>query len=123
MALRVIDKITEEQDKEDPPHDWRLLATPLAEALKIDAKEDLSTLYVRQSSNNFSKLDIVQTSSQNIKTLPSDIIDVRATLTTHRSQPVVLVGEAGVGKTSWLRYFSEIVINKAIPSPISMSEF
>ena len=112
MALRVIDKITEEQDKEDPPHDWRLLATPLAEALKIDAKEDLSTLYVRQSSNNFSKLDIVQTSSQNIKTLPSDIIDVRATLTTHRSQPVVLVGEAGVGKTSWLRYFSEIVINK-----------
>lgn len=112
MARRIIDKYTEDDDKEEPLYDWKIFATPFAEAIKIDAKEDLSTLYVRHSVDMASKNEVSTEKFRDIKTLPNDIIDVRSALTLHRSQPVVLVGEAGVGKTSWLKYFSEIVLIK-----------
>lgn len=107
---RVIDRVDETIDREESAEDWSLLATPLAEVLKVEATDDLSALYIRQSDGN--KFPVVSTNKDvdRIRTLPADFIDVRAKLTTHRSKPVVLVGEAGVGKTSWLSYFHEEIL-------------
>jgi hypothetical protein len=107
---RVIDEVDEAIDREDPEEDWSLLATPFAEVLKVEATADLAALYIRQPAReNYpvlsSKIDV-----ERIRILPADVIDVRAKLTSHRNKPVVLVGEAGVGKTSWFKYFYEVVL-------------
>ena len=107
---RVIDIVEETEDRREPVEDWSLLVTPLAEILKIEATDDIDALYIRQSTNNKASIISTNESADKIMPLRTEDADVKSKLTIHRSEPVVFVGEAGVGKTSWLKYFNEVIL-------------
>lgn len=109
MSLKIIDLISEAEDREDVNNDWSLLVTPLAEAVKIDVEENPARLYILPESEG-EYIITKEGDTKEVSYIPSDIYETKLQLGVHRNKPILLVGEAGVGKTSWIYFFMKKVI-------------
>jgi len=111
MTYRIIDSLSEAEDREEVDNDWILFVTPLAEAIKIDVEEDPEALYVLPESQAQSIIT-AGGKATDVSSMPSGDYEIKLQLGVHRNKPIILVGDAGVGKTSWIHYFSRNILTE-----------
>ena len=108
MAVSVIDKIPQQDDMDSGGDDWLLVTAPLRSSLSHKVAVDPSRLYVPPR-NSLDRLSLSASEKQSLEAIPTerDTI-VSSPLLSPVDTPIVLIGNAGVGKTSWIRFFQHM---------------
>jgi hypothetical protein len=104
MPQSIVDRIPEPDDLRQVPEHWETLVSPLITALESDIQpSDVEHLYVEAGSERIDR--VMYFGSDLIADLPGSWPERYLVLTQHEAKPLVLMGDAGVGKTAWLTRF------------------
>lgn len=104
MSNRVIDFITEQEDKQPVRNEWHWLVGPLANVTKLAVDQDPENLYYDQTETMKDYIPFLDTYYP-LEVLANDWESRFETITERKLVPFVLLGDIGVGKTSWIHRF------------------
>lgn len=106
---KVIDTISAGEDVSTGGDDWLLLTSPLTAALDHHASTAPNFLYVPPMKNP-GNLALTLDEREHFAAIPtSERTIVSSPLLRPTHTPIVLIGNAGVGKTSWIKYFLNLI--------------
>lgn len=113
--MRLIDLIPEQSDRVPVPADWNWLMQPFVFAFHLPAEVAASETYVEVESGAPS-LDYLSTRIEATLSLGVTAESLRhnfRVLSLYPGRPILLVGEPGVGKTTWLlHFFSQAAVER-----------
>lgn len=105
MATSVIDRIPPQDDIDSGGDDWLLVTAPLRSSLTHKVVVDPNKLYVAPR-NSLDRLSLSRSEKKSLEAIPTEKEKIISSpLLSQIDTPIVLVGNAGVGKTSWIRFF------------------
>ena len=109
MVASIVDKISVSSDIDSGGEDWLLVTAPLRSALLHKVGADPMKLYVPPK-QSLDRLSLALREKQRFEAIPTDReLIISSPLLNQWDTPIVLIGNAGVGKTSWIRYFLYLI--------------
>jgi len=113
LVQSIVDRIPDSMDASPASHHWDLVLSPLLGALTHKAETDPAHLYVASGAKAQMSPDYGIDASEidELPVLASSILSSKFLYQLDR--PVVLIGNAGVGKTSWISHFLDTIKSQA----------